>query len=436
MIKKKIGIGMMSLIFLNSFSQEWKNFTTGNSDLPGSEVRVIYIDDNDAKWFGTNNGLARLYNNSWQVYNTDDKLSDNSINDIAFQLSSYGPEIWLATDNGASVASFSADGITSATAYFTDNSGLIDNTVFSVTVDSGQVRYFGTNNGIGIFKGATWSSVQNSMLENNDVISANSTLGNEWNWFGTDGAGVIRGKYDEVDGLTGVTIMDTDWSGLYSNYINDIHVTDTNQFYGTNDGFAFHYSWETKKNWSPVISSYEEKLPDNKVLSVLIDHEGTYWAGTPAGVAWYDGTDWGYFTVDDGLVSNMILDMAEDKYGNIWFATDNGISYYMRNPVGIDETYFTKNFTNAEMNIYPQPLVNEATICYELQHAGQVNISVYSLNGKKISQIYNEYTISGPLRLRWNGEDNHGMRLQNGIYFLKLENTVETAIGKVLILRR
>ena len=110
------------------------------TSIPGNLVRAIYIDDDGVKWIGTSEGLASFYNNKWAVYTTQDKLAHMSVNDLAYQASTYGPEIWAATDGGASVHNYTIDAVTASTAYRSDNSGLGGDTVQAVAVDTGKVR--------------------------------------------------------------------------------------------------------------------------------------------------------------------------------------------------------------------------------------------------------------------------------------------------------
>lgn len=187
-------------------SQSWENFTTQNSSLTSNNVKAICLDGNGVKWFGTENGLVSYNGSQWQSYKSSSEknsLAHNRVNDIAFEVSEYGPELWLATDNGVSVMGIqSFDAVTFATPYRTDNTELIANQVLTTAVDPGHVRWFGTLSGVSSFSGSNWSSYStaNFWIYHNRVMTI-ETGPDSMVYIGTEGAGVTHGMKNLVGTL-------------------------------------------------------------------------------------------------------------------------------------------------------------------------------------------------------------------------------------------
>ena len=63
-------------------------------------------------------------------------------------------------------------------------------------------------------------------------------------------------------------------------------------------------------------------LPNNHVLSILIDSENNKWIGTVNGLARLNDENWKiYNTQNSGIPSDYISALAEDNSGNIWVGT-------------------------------------------------------------------------------------------------------------------
>ncbi|MBU7576856.1 MAG: hypothetical protein KAF40_02245 [Flavihumibacter sp.] len=71
----------------------------------------------------------------------------------------------------------------------------------------------------------------------------------------------------------------------------------------------------------------EEFQISQSIQYVLQDKTGTVWIATGEdGVCVFDGTDFTYFTKNDGLAGNAVRTILQDSEGNVWMATNGGIS--------------------------------------------------------------------------------------------------------------
>ena len=65
---------------------------------------------------------------------------------------------------------------------------------------------------------------------------------------------------------------------------------------------------------------------------------------------------------------------------------------------------------------YPNPFNPETEIHYQLPKASHVVLKVYNLMGQEIKTLVNNYHTAGYHSVKWDGTNNHGMKVASGIY--------------------
>jgi ligand-binding sensor domain-containing protein len=315
------------LIFTLLLSCSNDNSVSENK-FPAAEVYAISIDESGVVWAGTDIGIISYSKGKWNTYKDIRKLPLGKASDIVLHTGNNGNELWLATPNGAGVASIETDAITSATQYVKDSSGLLDNRISAVLIDALEARWFATTLGLSIFKGDKWYTETDwDDLKSNPVISLGAK-NDGWVFAGTNGLGVGRFRYDEdIDGITGASYYNKDWTSLPSDTVLCIYVDQQNfQWFGTPHGVAYHAAWETKKEWK--VYTVADGLIDNRVQAITEDGNGNVWFGTPKGLSVFNGEEWKSYTSADGLIQSNVNDIAADADGTLWFATGGGISTF------------------------------------------------------------------------------------------------------------
>jgi len=76
----------------------------------------------------------------------------------------------------------------------------------------------------------------------------------------------------------------------------------------------------------------------------------------------------------------------------------------------------------------PNPSQGETTFQYNLENAANVNLSVFDMTGKQVSQIISENQSAGTHQATWLAND-----LPNGIYFYNMQINGATASGKIAL---
>ncbi len=286
-------------------------------------VTGFVISEQGEKFLATDNGLFILNEGKGKYEQVQDTECKTVLNDLAFAPAQPQEDLWLATDAGA--YNWTAQYLVTK-----ENSGLSNNLVTHLYFDHNLTGYFATREGLDILVLSEWThttGLDDFFLD--FEITDMGTATNGYTYVTTLGGGIERFKMD-VDGISGATHIDTDWSWLASNNILTIYIDDTVQAYGTDQGAALHFSEYTKWDWE-VYSTFDGLINDT-VLAIVRDKAKIWWFGTYGGVSRFDELTWTGFTVEThGLLSNHIKFMAVDTDGSIWLATDLGLSHLTGN---------------------------------------------------------------------------------------------------------
>ena len=410
-----------SLISVYPQNPEWTVYDTSNSGLPNHSLTSLSIDQNDTKWIGTyynHQALVKFDNTDWTVFNISN-IFYTYFNSIAIDNNRVK---WLGGGDGL----IGGDGLfkyddTSWTNYKSVNTGLPDDIIYSIAIDSSNNKWIGTHEGgLAKFDDTNWTvyNTSNSGLPYNGVYSiAFDNAGNKW--IGT-GDGVA--KFDN----TNWTVYNTSNSGLPSNFISVIAIDGSgNKWIGT---FSEGLVKFDDINWT-VYNSSNTGMPFDEILSLSTDGKGNIWIGTNQGLVKFNGTDWFLFnTSNSGLPGNYISEIAIDKNENTWIATYGGLAVYKEGGVVAVEDKKGKPLLNDFLlyQNYPNPFNPSTSIQYQVSSNSQVSLKVYDVLGNEVATLVNEEKPSGSYEVEFNAS-----HLSSGIYFYQLKAVdPETSSGQ------
>ncbi len=422
-MKKIFTLCLVSITALG-VAQEWAVYNVDNSGIAGNMVRTICVDGNNVIWFGTDKGLSGFNGTDWTTiaHNSDQKqtLADNIINDIAYELTGYGPELWIATDNGVSVMGCDLDAISQATPYRMDNTGLVNNRVLAAAVDERHKKWFGTVGGISSFTGSEWASFTTEGYLSSDTVLCIAAGDSGWIYAGTMGGGVSRIKDNGIDAITAASPYDYAWSGIMSDTVTAVYVQPSgHQWFGGPQGAAYHPDRETKTSW--FIYQVIDGLVANDINGIAEDQKGGVWFATSGGVSKFADSVWTSITkTPAGLPSNNVLDVAVDQSGNIWFATDQGAVRYLDTGTGVERTPVHAQNYRLLQN-YPNPFNASTIIPYILQTPAHVRMYVYNARGRLVTVLVDKAQNAGRHSAVWNGRRFSGDPVPSGLYFAELQ---------------
>jgi hypothetical protein len=83
----------------------------------------------------------------------------------------------------------------------------------------------------------------------------------------------------------------------------------------------------------------------------------------------------------------------------------------------------------------PNPFSAETAICFGLDRAGAVRLSVYAPTGQLVTNLVDGYLEPGPYSTAWDGCDRFGREVGSGMYYYKLETVGGARTGRVVLLK-
>jgi ligand-binding sensor domain-containing protein len=243
---------------------------------------------------------------------------------------------------------------------FTTADGLVSDNVICADVDQSDNLWFGTQNGVSMYNGTTWTTYESGTFTGmaDDNIQAIFIDSNDEPWIGTDfGTSVFNGStwttYAATEGLGNEQIkcIGQDASG--------------DMWFGTSGG-ASRFDGSTWTNYGT-----SDGIPFGGVNSITLKSNGDLWLGTGlSGVRVYDGTNFNEITAaNDGLVNDRIRTIAFEANDYVWVGTAEGIT--LLNPTDVFQTNYTTIFT------LPAPDTLNPIEAIEIDGNGNIWVGVY-----------------------------------------------------------
>ncbi len=235
---------------------------------------------------------------------------------------------------------------------------------------------------------------------------------------------------------------------------------------GSNRFYAFHHDGSSVDGWPISGADYANQFP--LIVDVDNDGDGEIFLAFAENIYCYDGNgelmsgDYP-ISLDDKVTSSMLVtdaDMDGDmellacsRYpANNMYLFDLDYAYseeavqwgmFNQNPqhtgVLIHESIndFHENTTpvGVESFNYPNPFNPTTTIHYSLSEPSNLELTVYNVNGQKITTLKNEFHISGDYSVEWSGKDFSGIPVSSGIFLYEIKTENTSSFGKMLLMK-
>ena len=345
-------------------------YSSSNSPLPFNTVRCIAI-QNQFKWFGTDDGLARFDGVNWSVYTTENSpLLDDDIRAVCVENDTI---VWIGTVQGGL---YSFDGLNWEN-YNPTNSGLPDYLVRSIAIDTQNNIWCATSEGIAMFDRVnwfTWDIFTHNLLTNNITAIA---IGQQNEKF----IGTINGGLNYFTSNNQLSILSIVESGLPDNSALGIVVDATNHPWFATPAQGLVYDQGIGGPWLRFNMS-NSPLPTNSITSIAIDETQRIFMGSELGLSIKDGNQWlQYSSENSDLPENHILSIASESNTVKWLGT------YNSGVVRLEE-YETELFENtSNIYVYPTSLKAGDLIFISTQFPDK-QIFVYNQLGQAINGFY------------------------------------------------
>ena len=406
------------LALINAKAQEWKVYTTTNSQLPSNHIQAIALQKNGLKWVGTPGGLASFDGHAWKNYNTTNSgLPSSNITAISTGKLN---DIWIGTDKGLT----HYDG-KNWTVYTTQNSSLKRNTISKLFWDSNtETLWVATEIGLVTYDGTNWLDLEdaNSFFADELILSIEKDR-NGVVWVGSFDPFQFQGRLWQFDGNTWKRTKLED-HGLSSSFPTALVADEQNVLWltikGTMGGFLVTIA---NNNWS-ILNKQSLPCMEGGVGAIVL--EGTQkWMGTGTGLVVYKDTGCrSYNTRNSGLPDDFVSCIANDEKGNKWVGTVyGGLAVY-------NDDSRPQNQVSAELHIFPNPVTETASISFHLPITGKVVIELFSTSGQLVQTLFNQTLLAGSHNI-----SRQFSRLANGVYYCKMRYHQSQQLIKTIVFR-
>ena len=310
--------------------------------LTARSVRCIYIDKEDICWLGTVGGGVNKYDKNLNLFNfvKSDVFDEKGLNSPV--VSSFEEDdnrnIFVGTEGGNGLSLFNRK--TRLFQHFTLRSArkTPDNNIVVLTLTKNKKNQLliGTY-GDGLFVFDPVSQNYKQLMQAPGIYDLNSNFifcvkpdheGNLWVGTNGDGINVLDKDHKVITRYTPNPKLPNDKTLPLNGYIRDI-VEDKqgNMWIATHGGGIAVLNSSTGK--FTIYNTRNSHLPNDKVLTLHLDHLGNIWAGTiGGGVAMLNPktNQFVCFSESNGLQNNTICKILEDRQGLIWVSSNKAIS--------------------------------------------------------------------------------------------------------------
>lgn len=332
--KQRIWVGSfdVDLIIPTENGYEFVKFMLPGIESGKMSVTAFAEDNRGRVWVGTEGGGISIYDSEREEWITfaemigDERFSDMHIGALLIDSKGYA---WLGTStDGLYRYNLQTQDLTHFVNEPGDDTTLTNNKVLSLLEDKEGNIWVGTDDGISLYRFQEFKQIRHSDTNPNS-LSSNRVLSIFEDNSGLLWIGTIRGlnKWNPITDRFNHTLPRV--SRKYDHgVVTDFAQKDNLDLYIATYGGGVLLRQHNSSRYDEF--NTENGLPDNRVMSLLVDDEGGLWVGTRSkGIAYLPakGEPWQYFTHSDAsnsLPANGVTDIYQDSQGDIWVATYNG----------------------------------------------------------------------------------------------------------------
>jgi ligand-binding sensor domain-containing protein len=383
----------------------WTYFTPENSNFPDLPITSIEVDNNNLKYFGTDNeGIIKYDDTTWIVL--DPIVNNQTIHKVISLKIDTNNILWICADNNL----FKFDGnefsIVDLTQFY-----IYTNDLISLYIDKNDNKYLSFyDDGFAQQKGIDWEK----FTTGNTGISVRPFKVQKDNsnnlWLGTWGFGLVQYKNNEWNVFNKRnSILPSDAVGyLYKDKYNNIWV---------NTPLDSGYIKINDDQWTRITLE-NSGLPSPHCGNIVMDIDNNYWIGSlDSGLIKYDGSNWTTYNLVNGrFPTNSVEIIKPDAYGNVWISNYNTL-------IKFDGTNWTEyNYQNSGLpdshikDIYVNSLDNLFIGTYSagLIWTNLLNWEIYNSQNSPLPDNWIHCLNKDQLNNLWIGTDAGGVSKFDG----------------------
>lgn len=389
--------------------------------------------------------IIKVNGQNFQNFTTTEGLSNNFVLGIAVDTNNVK---WVATADG--VGRYND---TTWTTYRIAD-GLVDNYIYSIAVDKNNQVWVGTASGVSKFNGTTWTnySTTDGLIDNNINYIYGASDGSVWL---ASQSGVS--KY-----ASGTFTNYTTTEGLSNNAVYYISSDNTgNVWFCTQMGGVSKFNGTTFTN---ITKSTTDSLLDDNTFAIAFDKNNNRFIGTWSGITKLNSADaWvSNYRIGDGLYNNFVRDIKADTAGMLWvgffadYNFDGGISKFDGTnwvSYSVTDGLVNTQVTGIAIDKQNKPWIStgggiskfNATIGIETYNStpivdvypnpakNMISVNAYNQNYKMTIVDVQGRLMSEQMLLPENNQINLD-RYTSGIYYIHLSNNKNSITKKIVVL--
>lgn len=380
---------------------EFRVFDRSNTPaLKDNGVRSVRATADGAVVIGTSRGgVSVMRGDSWRTWLMKDGLSQEEIMDALIDKQG---RLWVATES-AGITRIDIGNSKKKPTYFTSHNGLPSDINYGLLLDRDGSVWVATAAGLVHFVEdrpvvyATAAGLPDAPIFR-VIQDAGGTL-----FVGTE-RGVYRRQGDRFVlqspelPVDGVPSLATDSSGYL--------------WVGTVNNGLLRQRASSLERFTSL-----RGLPNNRVAALLVDREGSIWAGTNAGLMRLSDAPFSTFNRDQGLSDDYVRALAESRDGSIWIGTSRGLNQWRNGKL-------QASYTSAD------GLPSDSVLSLLEDRDGSLLVGSYTAgvlrlrNGKVIAQYDRAHGMPGSNQIRalaqqsdgtvWIGTNRGLVRMRDG----------------------
>jgi len=222
------------------------------------------------------------------------------------------------------------------------------------------------------------------------------------------------GNNSTTDSHVPVQVLNSD----YSEFVCSINLT---SFTANNQNGNVALTWHTgseTENLGYLLERSESNEDAWTVIVSYLNDDALIGHGTTTGSNTYQYTD---DTVQPGV--SYVYRLGDIDYNNC-------ITWHDEIEITIEAEDLEVPSTFGLENIYPNPFNPSVNISYSLENEAQTELSVYDINGKKVTTLINDMISAGTHNLLW-----QPMNISTGIYIVRLNADNINSMQKIIYVK-
>lgn len=146
------------------------------------------------------------------------------------------------------------------------------------------------------------------------------------------------------------------------------------------------------------------------------------------------GATWSKDSGDVGIVDIVYIDIVAKDTLNAWVGAGRGRVWRYDGSAGIVEAEQTGYISTLSLNTFPTPFKTSTSIFYQLPTSEGASLKIYDAVGRLVRQ-FDHQIMKLTNQVIWDGCDNNGEFVSEGIYFIELKAGKSVKTRKVVFMK-